>query len=106
MGPGIWTAAEATKQINACAQRELVLSYTEHAKTQMRDRDLIAGDLLHLLRRGFVYDEPKPATRQGFYRYRIEGSTPNSDGRIVAAIVIPDGGCSVKVVTMMWKDEK
>lgn len=72
----------------------------------MAERDLIMGDLLHLLKGGFVYDMPVPATRDGFFRYAVEGTTPNSQGRSVRAIVIPDGGRDLKIVTVMWRDEK
>ena len=46
------------------------------------------GDLLHLLKQGFVYDEAVPATREGYFRYAVESTTPNSDGRAVRAITI------------------
>jgi hypothetical protein len=72
----------------------------------MRDRDLIMGDVLHVLRTGFVYEEPEPATINGFFRYRIEGTTPNSDGRTVRVVVIPSGGHGAKIVTVMWRDER
>jgi hypothetical protein len=81
------------------------LNLTLHAKEQMRARDLIMGDLLHLLKTGFVYDEPEEATRPGLFKYSIEGTTPNSDVRLVKAVVIPDGGQELKIVTVMWRDE-
>jgi hypothetical protein len=59
-----------------------------------------------LLKTGFVYEEPEPSTREGHYKYQIEGSTPNSEGRMVRAVVIPDGNCAIKIVTVMWKDER
>lgn len=105
--PGEWKAADATLKINQCAARpDMVLSRTAHAKRQMDDRNLIVSDLLHLLKRGFVYDPPVRATREGFYKYAVEGTTPNSDGRTVRAIVIPDGRLELKVVTVMWRDER
>ena len=73
----------------------------------MIQRDLIVGDLLYLLRRGFVYDRPEQATRPEFWKYKVEGSKPNSGGRIVRTVAIPD--CvrkQVKIVTVMWKDER
>ena len=71
----------------------------------MADRDVIMADLLHLLKSGFVHDEPEPATREHF-KYRIEGTTPNSDGRTLRAVVIPSGDCELKIVTVMWRDER
>jgi hypothetical protein len=73
----------------------------------MAKRDLIAGDVLHLLKNGFVYDRPAPATHKGYFKYAMEGKTPNSDARFVKAIVIADPDLNaIKVVTVMWKDEK
>jgi hypothetical protein len=72
----------------------------------MAERDLISGDLRHLLKGGFVYDTPTPATRDGYFRYAVEGTTPNSGGRTIRAIIIPDGVRQLKVVTVMWKDER
>lgn len=105
--PGRWTVADATKRINECAKdQNLSITLTGHAKDQMLDRDLIMGDLRHVLRSGFVYDEPEEATQAGFFKYRIEGTTPNSDGRTVRVVVIPSGGHELKIVTVMWRDER
>jgi len=105
--PGAWSPAEATRRINECAQLpNLTVNLTAHARDQMRDRDLIMGDLRHLLRGGFVYDQPAPATREGYFRYAVEGTTPNSDGRTVRAIVIPNGDCELKIVTVMWRTDQ
>jgi len=105
--PGQWKPAVATKQINDCAKRDdFILSLTYHAKEQMLARDLIVGDVRHVLKTGFVYEEAVAATRQGFFKYRVEGTSPNSDGRTIRVVVIPSGGCAMKVVTVMWRDEK
>lgn len=104
--PELWTPAQATIAIRQCAgSDDLDIVVTAHAGDQMSDRDLLMGDLLHLLKRGFVYDEAVSATR-GFFKYAIEGKTPNSHGRSVRAIVIPSGHCGIKIVTVMWRDEK
>lgn len=106
-GPGRWKPAEATKRINACAAGDdLTISYAEHAKERLVERDLLVKDLIHLLKYGFVYEEAEASTRADHFKYRIEGTTPNSDGRTVRAVVIPSGGCEIKIVTVMWRDEK
>lgn len=63
------------------------------------------ADLLHVLRTGFVYERPEPASREGFFKYQVEGKSPNSGKRIVRVVVIPDGRCDMKIVSVMWKDE-
>lgn len=107
IGPGKWSPAEATRRINECAKPlQLNVALTAHAKEQLMERALIVGDLIHLLKTGFVYEEPEPATREGFFKYRVEGTTPNSGRRTVRAVVIPNGDCNLKIVTVMWRDEK
>lgn len=106
MGPGLWSSGDATKNINACAAEDsLTLSWTVHAKAQMLDRELTMGDVLHVLKRGFVFEAPREATRPGFFRYLIEATTPNSAGRTVGVVTIPDGRCELKLITVMWRDE-
>lgn len=106
-GPGKWNAAEATRRINACAREaHLGLVFAEHFHERLAERDLLMGDLLHLLKTGFVYDDPEPSTQAHHFKYRIEGKTPNSDGRTLRAVVIPGIGCEIKIVTIMWRDEQ
>lgn len=69
-------------------------------------RDLIVADALHVLKFGFVLDEPEPSDVEGYYKYAVEAKTPNSDGRVVRLIVVPDGACELKIITIMWKDEQ
>jgi len=106
MGPGIWSTGKATQTINACARSPtLNLSWVRHVKDRLRERGLIMGDALHVLKLGFVLENPQPATRPGYFKYVIEATTPNSGGRTVAVVVIPDGACDLKMITVMWKDE-
>ena len=84
------------------------LSFTRHVRERMEERGLMMDDILHVLKRGFVYENPHPAEPDGFYRYCMEEQTPNSAPRSVRVVVIPDpsGGGSLKIVTVMWVDEK
>jgi hypothetical protein len=98
--------AQATDRIRFIARGRYDLWLTDHAKDQMEERELIAGDVAYLLRNGFVYEAPKEATRVGFYRYQMESKTPNSGARDVKIIVIPDWKRkALKIPTVMWKDE-
>ncbi|MGI9491057.1 MAG: DUF4258 domain-containing protein [Geminicoccaceae bacterium] len=101
-----WSPAKATDEIRAKAKDpSFQLVWTKHARDQMEERSLIMSDVLHLLKCGFVYEEGSPSTRPGCYKYKMEYVTPNSQGRTVCAVVIPDQSCLVKIVTVMWKDE-
>lgn len=72
----------------------------------MAERDLIVGDVLYVLKNGFVRMEPEPATREGFMRYAMETRTPNSNSREVRVVAIPDRAqCWIKIVSVMWVDE-
>lgn len=107
LGPGQWSTGKATQEINACAKgATLDLTFVRHVKDRLRERGLVMGDVLHVLKRGFVLEEPEPATRPGYFKYLIEATTPNSEGRTVGIVVIPDGACELKLITVMWRDEQ
>lgn len=108
--PGVserWNAAEATERIRAMARdHRFSLAYRLHAMQRLAERGLLTGDVLFVLKNGFVYGEPVPATQPDFYRYEMESRTPNSDARLVRVVVIPDARNLIcKVVTVMWVDE-
>lgn len=99
------TPARATESLRAKARGELELRWTAHARDQMQERGLIMGDVIHVLKHGFVYDRAQPSTQKGLFKYCMECSTPNSGRRTVKIVVIPSTGNGIKIVTVMWKDE-
>lgn len=102
-----WDATVATERIRAIARdRRFSLAYKVHAMQRLAERGIFTSDVLFVLRHGFVYGEPAPATRPDFYRYEMESRTPNSDGRSVRVVVIPGSKNLIcKIVTVMWVDE-
>lgn len=102
-----WNAQEATQRIRAIARdRRFSLVYKVHATQRLAERGIVIGDVLFVLKQGFVYADPRPATRPNFYRYEMESRTPNSGGRMIRVVVIPDGNNLIcKIVTVMWADE-
>ena len=100
--------SQATEHIRELAHNlNLDLHVTIHALDQMADRDLLTGDALVILKKGFVYEDPKPSSQQGLWKYKMIGVTPNSSNREVAVIVIPDfANHAIKLVTMFWVDER
>lgn len=96
---------EATELLRRIGASDPVFSWAKHAKERLRQRDLLMGDVLHVLKHGFVHDVGERATQPGCFRYRMESNTPNSAGRIVRIVVIPSTANGVKVVTVMWADE-
>jgi hypothetical protein len=102
-----WPAAKATVRIREMASDEsFTINWTEHVRDQMSRRDLIMGDVLHVLKYGFVHQDAEPATQEGLYRYTIECVTPNSNSRTVKVVVIPSPNkCHAKIITVMWADE-
>lgn len=98
-------AARATEFIRNKVSIHLEILWTHHAKQQMAERDLIMGDVTHVLKHGFVFEDGEPATQPGLFKYKMDCSTPNSNGRDVRVVVIPYQSCMVKIVTVMWVDE-
>ncbi len=104
--PQPWSPADATRYIRELGKQPKNLSYSDHFTSRLLERDLLIGDVLYVLRNGFVYEEAVPATQANLYKYKIETRTPNSHNRQVRVVVIPDyGRCWIKVVTVMWVDE-
>lgn len=103
-----WSAREATDEIRAIARQDrLKITYKLHAMERLAERDLIVSDVLYVLKNGFVHLDPEPSTREGFKKYCMECRTPNSGGRSVRVVVIPDKKqCWVKIISVMWVDEK
>jgi len=84
----------------------LWLAYKVHAMQRLAERGLLTGDVLFVLKHGFVHGEASPATRPDYFRYEMESRTPNSEGRTVRVVVIPDhANLTCKIVTVMWVDE-
>ena len=100
--------SQATEQIRDIAQRlDFDIYATLHALDQMADRDLLMGDALAIMKKGFIYEDPERSTQEGYWKYKMIGITPNSNNREVAVIIIPDfENHAVKLVTMFWIDEK
>ncbi len=102
-----WSPADATEIIRKLADGKGQTAFTRHASERMRERDIIMGDVLYVLKNGFVHDDPVACEKTpGLFKYAIESTAPNSRGRTVRVIVIPDAtrGGSIKIVTVMWKD--
>ena len=102
-----WTSAEATRVIRDLARAaNLRLTYSQHARERLLERDLTMGDVLWVLKEGFVHGEPERSTQDGLYKYTPESRSPNSGNRTVRVVVIPDPTRSwMKIVTVMWVDE-
>lgn len=102
-----WKPPEATNEIRKLARKDsLPLTYTSHIRERMAERDLTTGDVLYVLKHGFVYDAPEESTRPGYYKYRIDSRSPNSGSRTVRVVAIPDViHCEMKLVTVMYVDE-
>lgn len=102
-----WSPAYATGAIREVARHEkFQITLTGHARDRMFERDLSMGDLLYVLKNGFVYEEPGQATQRDLWKYCIETASPNSRNRVVRMVVIPDvSRLWAKIVTVMWADE-
>lgn len=105
--PGKWSPAQATERIRQCAGASTFTPHwKKHALERLHERDLLVGDVLYVLKNGFVLEDPEPSDAEGYFRYQVESKTPNSEGRTVKVIVVPGDGHELKIVTVMWKDEQ
>ena len=103
-----WNPTDATYALREMGRHPaLSLAYKVHATQRKAERGLLTSDVLYLIRKGFVYATATPATQHGYFKYTIQGTTPNSNGRQVAAVVIPNANTmTMKIVTLFWVDEE
>ena len=102
-----WDKRAATDSIRKMANsKSFGVHYKLHATERLAERNLIMSDVLFVLRNGFVHTNAVKSTREGYHKYAMECRSPNSGGREVRVIVIPDSKtCKLKIVTVMWVDE-
>lgn len=103
-----WNATDATNRLREMGNHPaLSLAYKLHAKERIAERGIIVSDVLHILKHGFVYQDPVPAKTNGYFKYEIGCLTPNSGNRRICLIVIPSyATMTIKLVTVMWEDER
>ena len=106
--PQPWKPADATKAINDIAKNlQCNFAFARHVVERLKERNLIMSDLIFVLRKGFVYEDPKDSTVKGVYKYKVEGQSPNSGSRYLRVVVVPDvKSCQLKAITIMWRDER
>lgn len=78
---------------------------TGRVKERFQERNLLIADIRYLLKFGYVYDDAEESTKNGFWKYKVEGTTPNSETRTLLVVIIPDfQHRTIKMVTVRWKD--
>ena len=78
---------------------------TGRVKERFQERNLLIADIRYLLKFGYVYDDAEESRRNGFWKYKVEGTTPNSETRTLLVVIIPDfQHRTIKMVTVHWKD--
>jgi hypothetical protein len=102
---GKLTPAKATDLIRSIAKGNPKVIYTDHVKKRLAERELIVSDILHIFKFGYVYKDAELATEPGSFKYLMDSPTPNSNGRVIRAVIIPVSGNTLKIVTVMWVDE-
>ncbi|MBL6782784.1 MAG: DUF4258 domain-containing protein [Alphaproteobacteria bacterium] len=102
---GLSTAA-ATDGIRALVRDDEAVAHIRvHFKEQLNQRGLLISDALHVLKYGFVYDKPEQSTQPGFWKYKMQSTSPNSGKRKLEIVVIPDfNQCGYKLITIYWVD--
>ncbi|CDX34662.1 conserved hypothetical protein [Mesorhizobium plurifarium] len=102
-----WPKGQATEEIRAIARSDsLTISYKRHAIERIAERNIIMGDVLYVLKTGFVHMEPMETTRAAYKKYAMEGLCPNGGNRTLRVIVVPEkAAVFLKIVSVMWVDE-
>ncbi len=99
-----WEPGDATIYINEIAKDLFFdLIYTTHAKERMEERGITTGDVIHVLKNGFVHTDGEKASR-GRYKYKIVGRTPNSPRSIALIVIATRKQKKIKIITVMWPD--
>lgn len=101
-----WIPAQATDHIRKIAcDEQCSITFTRHASERMKERGLIMSDVLWVLRTGFVQAPAEESTVNGFFKFKVEGRTPNSQGRATEVVVVTDmDSDQIKTITVMWKN--
>ncbi|WP_353843242.1 DUF4258 domain-containing protein [Mesorhizobium sp.] len=95
-----WPKGQATDEIRAIARSDkLTISYKRHAVERIEERTIILGDLLYVLKNGFVHMDPTESTRPKYKKYAMESRCPNGGNRTLRVVVIPEkADCYLKIV--------
>lgn len=104
---GPWKPSKVTEEIRKCARADdFTLWPTEHLEKRLEERGLIMGDVLNVLKNGFVYEDPEESTWKNLWKYKVDGRSPNSENRVLRLVVIPNPSThEIKLVTIMWVDQ-
>lgn len=96
----------ATERIRYATSLEVGIGYPWEQAGKLLDMGLLIGDVLHVLKRsGAVYDEGRTASRLGAFCYFMDGTSPNSGGRVVRIeVIISPSPMVIKVNRVMWRD--
>lgn len=101
-----WSPADATDYIREISKNPTNFIFKLHAKERMEERGIGVFDVLYVLQNGFVFEEPVPATREGFFKYKMESKTQNSHERTLRVVLIPEEkNRDIKIITVMFVDE-
>ena len=107
------SADVATREIRKMARHPLVslhyahrVNYVGHAEERMAERNVMTGDILHILKNGDVLEEADNSLVKEFFKYKMQCITPNSGARSVGVVLIPYfKKVEIEIITVMWIDE-
>ena len=99
--------AKATEKIRELAADDLTNWVQRiHFKKRLLERSLIVADVRYLLKHGYVYDDAEESSQDGFWKYKVEGKTPNSHNWSLVVVIVPDFDTKmIKFITIFWKDK-
>ena len=95
------TPGRAQELIRAAAQKSSTVIISEHAKTQMKAREIDSHDVFRILRGGMVTDAPEK-TQDGEWKCKVVMRIKGNRDVGVVTIILTDNSLFVK--TVMWED--
>ena len=97
---------EATDRIRYATSLEVGIGYRWEEAQNLLNMGLQIGDVIHVLKRsGRVYEEGRPSSRFGAFCYCMDGTSPNSRGRVVRIeVIMSPSPMELKVNRVTWRD--
>jgi hypothetical protein len=89
---------DAVRIIRSCVENGFI-QFLPHFRARCLERGVDAQDVLSVLKRGGIFDEPELDIRRNQWRYKVEG--PTSEGERLAVIVAFTDENTTVVITVI-----
>ena len=91
--------SQALKVIRAII-KDGALAFTKHSEERMLERKIDMQDVLNVLKKGRIFDEPEPHPKTNRWVYRVEGVALDG-GKVKVAVDIYEPENKIVLLTVM-----